>query len=667
MSKKVKTSSGKQIRLPKDFIWKLMMNVSKDLESITSIGTELKTFNQIVRKRDRDLYVTTCKKRWALNKLEDKFVSACRPELGETYVSIIKHLRAIRCLTMFEKFQFPSDEEKRIKVAYEAFKKYEKLCKRTNEDKIFHQFVSDEDFSSMSSIDAIYTTRVMRHMEAFILQVLGPELDFRIMSNSFRHGPGATVDKRGNNSTLIGKLPPPYGCSAGASQHFIDNCVDDEIHQRAIRDYWFKCIQHQELDGYLHPNFLLKEENRSSITFVPKDAEKDRTINIEPTANIYLQLGVDGYIRKRLKNLFSIDINTQEKNQRLAKIGSETDKLVTLDISGASDCVSLALLNLFPEKWAKFLLELRMHSGIFSHNNELIQFEKLSTMGNGFTFAIETLIFSAILYGVAKEKGLKWKDIIDDSAIYGDDIIFPSKLYSDYSFMLHRLGFRENEQKTFSRGPIRESCGHDYYHGVRIDRPTIKTVPTTIPDFYVLHNTFVVLQKEYGFSFKNTCDFILTYTSEKSFGPYNPENMCAYLFGRREQYMHTIVFNLDYQAFFYKIKSYAITHPFIFKRSRKTKLFEEKTLDDVTFLFKKKSESSIFEYLESSGLDSFLPLLFYSKSIEEQQVCDFPPDRRAQPIWEDSTEETVRSLFFLKKLRSIRRTITMVPIYGISE
>lgn len=320
----------KQNRVPKDFIWKLMKNVSEDLASISSIGPELRIFNQIVRTRDRKTYLEMCKKRWALNKLEENFVSACRPESVDT--ETIRHLRAIRCLTMFEKFQFESDVDLRVEAAYKAFKKYESLCKKTNEDPIFHQFNDDFDYPLMSTIDATYTTRVMRHMEFFILQVLGSELDFRIMSNSFRHGPGATVDKRGSNATLIGKLPPPYGCSAGASQHFINNLLDDEIHQRAIRDLWIKNLKIQDLDGYLHPNYLLRQENRSAITFVPKDAEKDRTINIEPTANIYLQLGVDGLIRSRLKDRFSIDINTQEKNQLLAKIGSETDKLVTLSL-----------------------------------------------------------------------------------------------------------------------------------------------------------------------------------------------------------------------------------------------------------------------------------------------------------------------------------------------
>lgn len=637
MNKKVQ--KFKQLRLPKDFIWKVMDNLSICLSSERFIESELKIFNQIVRKRDIEMYLDTCKTRWALNKLEEHLVQVRRPDWTEK--ETIRYIRSIRLLTMFEKFQFPSKKDERINSAYGAFMKYEKLCKSTNLDPIFHTYKYDIDDQEMNTIDAIYTVRVMRHMEEFIRIVLGSELNFRIMYNSLRHGPGATVDRRGSKSTLLSKMIPPYGANSGASQHFINSVESDDIFSRALRDLWIKNLGFQQSDGYLHPNFLLKKEEESCITFVPKDAKKDRTINIEPTANVYLQLGVDGIIRRNLKSFFRIDINTQEKNQRLAKIGSETDKLVSLDISGASDCVALTLLNLFPLKWQQFLTELRMTKGTFSHTGESVIFEKLSTMGNGFTFAIETLIFSAILYGVAKEKNLNWFKIIDTISVYGDDIIIPTELYSDYSFMLHRLGFRENVQKTFSRGLIRESCGHDFYHGHRIDRPTFKSLPSLYPELYVLHNSFYKLEIDYGFCFTCLKTFILKYIPVKEYGPYDPEDMICWIFAPKEQYITKLFYHKDYQRFYFRLRRCQIVHPSIFKQ-------------------KKNKDFSLFDHVEKISFGHFLPLVFYKRQL--YRSSESPRDFRLTPNGgELSSQDILKGIFYLKKIRTVRVAITLVP------
>lgn len=631
------------LRLPQDFIWQLLNKVADDIsedEPCAVLCEELKKFRSIVRNRDVEQYISCCKNRWALNKLDTFFVPACR-SLGLDDLAVVHQTRLLRCLTIAQKFQFKGQRLVRMECAIKIFHDFEKLCKKTNHDNIFRTFQYDNDDWSYSSYDEIVTRKVMIFAQSFIQRVLGSELDFEEMINSFRHGPGATTDKRGNKSTQIEKTVPPYGVTPGASAYFTKVIESDDLWMRALRDLWIKNLDFLEnVDGYLHPDRLLQFIDTSEVTFVPKDAEKERTINIEPTANIYLQLGVDAVIRKNLKKLFSIDINTQEKNQQLAKVGSLTGKLVTIDLSGASDSVALTWLNLFPEKWAEFLLAIRLPQGRISLTKELIKFEKLSTMGNGFTFAIETLIFSALLYGTIRARNEHWSDYIDTIAIYGDDIVIPTQLYSEYSYVLRRLGFLENVQKTFGTGNVRESCGTDFLFGYRIDRPTIKCVPQNEPELVVFHNYFYDLTMRYGIKFHFCTNFLLKYINQKNFGPYDPNDMNCWLFSELPDRLP--IFVKDYQAMYFKLKRNIVTHPCPIGR-----------------------RYDIYTYTKDRCYDAFLPLFFYNRQLfrEDRRYREsFHDSVRSKPSFDAASSDAgLRGLFFIKKRLVIRSTVAYIP------
>jgi len=99
--------------------------------------------------------------------------------------------------------------------------------------------------------------------------------------------------------------------------------------------------------------------------------------------------------------------------------------------------------------------------------------EKFSSMGNGFTFELETLIFSALARSLVAARGL------DPSVVrcYGDDLIVPAECYSDVVAGLKMFGFSPNMKKTFGEGPFRESCGGDYWRGVPVRAHFIETLP----------------------------------------------------------------------------------------------------------------------------------------------------------------------------------------------
>jgi hypothetical protein len=99
--------------------------------------------------------------------------------------------------------------------------------------------------------------------------------------------------------------------------------------------------------------------------------------------------------------------------------------------------------------------------------------EKFSSMGNGFTFELETLIFATLARTVVSMNGG------DPSRVscYGDDLIVPSSDYKDVMAALRMFGFQPNMKKTFAEGPFRESCGGDYWAGVPVRGLQLENLP----------------------------------------------------------------------------------------------------------------------------------------------------------------------------------------------
>nr|UUW21332.1 MAG: RNA replicase beta chain [Sanya fiers-like virus 26] len=202
----------------------------------------------------------------------------------------------------------------------------------------------------------------------------------------------------------------------------------------------------------------IREVEGNVLFTVPKNSEIDRCACKEPDLNMYLQRGYGSIIRRALKRV-GIDLNDQSRNKRLAKEGSITGNLATLDLSSASDSISYELVNcLLPEIWFTNLDCVR--SRVTTIDGEVHENEMFSSMGNGFTFELESLLFYAIARTVAYHEGIK--GVI---SVYGDDIIVPTGIAHRLVSVLEFLGFQVNTQKSFIEGPFRESCGGHYFRG----------------------------------------------------------------------------------------------------------------------------------------------------------------------------------------------------------
>jgi hypothetical protein len=210
----------------------------------------------------------------------------------------------------------------------------------------------------------------------------------------------------------------------------------------------------------------------NSISFVPKTAKTLRSIAIEPTVNAFLQKGIDLEMRKHLKVRANIDLaNDFEKNRLLAQRGSIDGEYFTMDLSSASDTIARELVRvLLPPDWFEFLNSIRSHS--YELQGKVFPYHKFVSMGNGFCFPLETLIFASALKACKSELGLRHTS----SSVYGDDIVADSRLYDLLRKLLAFCGFIVNDEKTYARGPFRESCGADWHSGQDV-RPVYLKAP----------------------------------------------------------------------------------------------------------------------------------------------------------------------------------------------
>lgn len=193
---------------------------------------------------------------------------------------------------------------------------------------------------------------------------------------------------------------------------------------------------------------------------VSKDATKDRGICTEPGLNVFGQLGIGSFIRSRLRIVLGVDLDDQTFNQWLASVAQELG-LATVDLSMASDTLAWKVVELLlPTDWLH-LLELFRSPQTFI-NDEWVELEKFSSMGNGYTFELESLVFSAVVGSIVGRDD-EW-----NCNVYGDDLVVPQKYAEPVIDALNFLGFKVNRRKTFLAGRFFESCGTDWFDGCNV-------------------------------------------------------------------------------------------------------------------------------------------------------------------------------------------------------
>lgn len=211
----------------------------------------------------------------------------------------------------------------------------------------------------------------------------------------------------------------------------------------------------------------------SRFSTARKNNEKRRPINVETLPNMLTQRCIGNGVRNLLKD-FGLDLDTcADKHRWLVSLPGRS----TLDLKNASDSVSIALVRFLFPRWFVDLLEQARSPTIYGLDGEFHFLKKISSMGNGFTFELMSLILYAV--------GLS---LDDNFSVFGDDIIIADQHADRLVEALENVGFVVNKEKSFVRSKFRESCGANYHDDHGYLESYDFEYPETIMDCVTLYN-----------------------------------------------------------------------------------------------------------------------------------------------------------------------------------
>lgn len=369
-------------------------------------------------------------------------------------VDVFKSLRQVEAF--FKKNEAFSDDSVCTLAAKASFEAAERKCKRTNRRLDFYYLQRDRidpDLQQWIPRAEDYIRRVLGDFDGFLGRL--PEL--------IRVTDGATASRSRRKSLPYLKVKKKYDCSVGAKPYL-----------QALSQFF----------GYGDLRLRSRPVNRVQV--VPKNYQTHRTIACEPDGNLPLQLAFDMYAKQRLRRK-GINLSDQSRNQRMAYEGSVSGFYATIDLSSASDTVAYNTVAwLFPHPWFRYLCAIR--SSFYKGSFGTGKYQKFSSMGNGATFCIETLIFAALCHAVGAT----------DFSVYGDDIIIPVEYVDSLYKALNFFGFIVNQDKSFSHGPFRESCGKHWFSGIDVTPFYVRGNLKLKPEFCHVINGLVRIGKPLG-------------------------------------------------------------------------------------------------------------------------------------------------------------------------
>jgi len=300
------------------------------------------------------------------------------------------------------------------------------------------------------------------------------DLDFGHLVQLWKHGPGACT----------------WACEDAAVTHPFEKLLSEQP-SVTKRCHPFARILRQNTKGLrsfdADKQIPMVEVKGSTLLTVPKNEDTHRTIATEPLGNMMMQLAAGSYIACALKRI-GLDIETQQpKNKLLACRASMFNHLATVDLKSASDLITPSLIQeLWPREWYSLLMAIRSEHIYIPSEDQWVQVNMLSTMGNGFTFPVMTLTLLALVYATCafgRRLYIDWSRC----AVFGDDIICPTENYAALCEVLNQCGLVVNTTKSYTDGPFRESCGGDYYEGVNVTPFYVKSLRND-PELYVAIN-----------------------------------------------------------------------------------------------------------------------------------------------------------------------------------
>lgn len=296
--------------------------------------------------------------------------------------------------------------------------------------------------------------------------------------SGFKHGPGAVAERTG----IVDKYHHPYWT--------------------AKLEEWFpfrECGARSFNDDHAPIN----HEPASRIIAVPKTAKGPRLIAAEPTSHQWCQQLILDFLKRRFRSMFGesfITLGNQGHSRRMALQASLDESLATIDLSSASDRLSCWAVERALRHNRLLLHALHSCRTRYAKDSILpsaswVGLKKFASQGTAVTFPVQSLFFLMVAIGCCLDEKPSWRAINalrDKVRVFGDDIIVPNDRYAVVTQVLHYLGLKVNEDKSFSSGPFRESCGMDAMGGYDVTpvKPTCITTdgPTSVQSLIDLSN-----------------------------------------------------------------------------------------------------------------------------------------------------------------------------------
>lgn len=257
--------------------------------------------------------------------------------------------------------------------AIEAFKEGEAVSLRVTKDWLNLSKIEAKLWSEGVSLSTIQDT---------LRSVLGRCPSFQRLSDAGYFTEGASVLMSRSQASAARK------CEEGLS-------VTAPLAVRLTRDQVnLNPMLNNRTSWFLSPGNL--------VTTVPKNIKTNRTIAMEPEINAFFQRSVGDVIRQRLLKR-GIDLNDQTLNQR-ACLAAQSQEFATIDLRNASNSVNARVCEaLLPPDWFDTLdvcrsqygtfnnrSSIRGRNGVIRHDDSWFEYSMLSSMGNGFTFELES-------------------------------------------------------------------------------------------------------------------------------------------------------------------------------------------------------------------------------------------------------------------------------------
>jgi hypothetical protein len=238
--------------------------------------------------------------------------------------------------------------------------------------------------------------------------------------------------------------------TAETSAFFMNQVLPgDHILQKILASHDFVALKDQMNIGYLN------------LVSVPKTWESYRMITPLTLLGLFYSYGI-GRIVTCLLAKHGLNIaKLQQKHAELVEEFSRSLKHATADVKGGSDNYTSALLNrVLPRPWYVALRKTFVRTIHLDGGERSLATESILPMGNGATFPIETLVFYCLIKAIGELTNTK-----GIYSVYGDDLIYPSRIHQYVAAVFPQLHIELNLSKTFVKYPFRESCGSDFYRG----------------------------------------------------------------------------------------------------------------------------------------------------------------------------------------------------------